>query len=341
MPVLKTYVDDSEQTGVYILANVGGSHPVTLQVTDLGATILEKAGYNPPEVSVPTRVVWAMYDIGLLYTSNVINDIPSFEKGTDDVFQEMGLSNQLGSTERNQLTQLLGEYTGPNEESVQQLRERVEGSVPGSTLDPTRSSELQEDFERLRELYQADLLLDKEYSLLKSRALERNSGEGTSDITNDMLATTRQYLNEEQVANLTDFYASLVPEDSYGFLSEGIGVLENRREVDTDIFVQVAATSHGSAENSDEAPSLKHTFTTNTAKQQERLKKHVVQHNYEIIREQKGMVSVKFGAAPNAFSDDISDSALHREIECCFEAIQAVYKTEPKEIYSGFRWGMS
>lgn len=342
MPTLKAYVEESEQTGVYILANVGGAHPVTLQVTPLGATILEKAGYAPPEASVPTKIVWAMYDVGLLYTSNVVNNPPSFEQGADAVFEEMGISNQLTSAERDRLLRLLAEYTGPNEEEIRQLRERVEESAPGSAPAPKLDAELEEDLERLGELYQADLLTDEEYALLKSRTLETDSGEAVSATGNDVLGTTRQYLTEEQVASLTEFYRSLLPEDSYGAMPNSMGSLETTAESGSSIYIQIHADSLGSTEDSGNAPSIKHTYTFSDAEQEERFRDHIVQHGYEITNERmEGMVSVKFGAAPNGLADDLSDQELHHEIECCFEVIQSVYVIKPRDVYSRFHWEMT
>jgi hypothetical protein len=340
MPTLKAYVEESEQTGVYILANVGGTHPITLQVTQLGATILEKAGYAPPEASVPTKVVWSMYDVGLVYTSKVVNNPPSFEQGADDVFKELGISNQLTSSERDRLLRLLAEYTGPNEEAIRQLRERVEESVPESSPGPVLNRDLKDDLDRLGELYRADLLTDEEYSLLKSRALDRGSGEAMSAASNEILTTTNQYLTEKQVASLTEFYRSLVPEDSYGF-NPNIGVLKDTISSDLGIFIQIHANTQASTEDSDSPPSLKHNFSFSDVNQEERFRDHVVQHGYEIVDGQEmteGMISVKFGAAPNGFADDLSDGALHREIECCFEVIQTVYAINPRDIYSRFQW---
>jgi hypothetical protein len=342
MPTLKAYVEKSEQTGVYILANVGGTHPITLQVTELGAAILEKAGYAPPEVSVPTKVVWAMYDVGLLYTSNVVNNPPSFEQGADGIFEEMGVSNQLTSSERDRLLRLLAEYTGPNEKEIRQLREKVEESAAESSPAPVLSPELEEDLERLGELYRADLLTDEEYSLLKSRALERDSGEAVSTTGNDVLETTRQYLTEEQVASLTEFYRSLLPENSYGSMPNSMGSLEKTAESEPRIYIQINADSLGSTEDSDSVPSFKHTFTFSDAEQEERFRDHIVQHGYEITNEQmEGMLSVKFGAAPNGLADDLSDQELHQEIECCFEVIRSVYAIEPRDVYSRFDWEMT
>jgi hypothetical protein len=153
---------------------------------------------------------------------------------------------------------------------------------------------------------------------------------------NDVLGTTRQYLTEEQVTSLTDFYRSLLPEDSYGRSS--LGSLELTLESEPLICLGITATSLGSAEDSDSAPSFKHTFTFSDAEQQERCRDHVVQHGYEITHEQEGMLKVKFGAAPNGLADGLSDQELHQEIECCFEAIQSVYAVNPRDVYSRFHW---
>lgn len=169
MPSLKAYTDESDKTGFYILANVGGAHPVTLQVTDLGAQILQKAGYEA-EDDVPTKVVWSMFDVGILYTSSTINSPPEVTQGASKIFEELGVNNNLTENEKQQLLRYLEEYDGPNKAQVATLKERLnEGRESDHTerLPP----EVEEDLERLAHLHDAGKLKTAEYEVLKSMAL--------------------------------------------------------------------------------------------------------------------------------------------------------------------------
>lgn len=125
MPKIKEYVDDSDQDGKYVLANVGGESPVTLQVTDVAEKILDRAGYEPGS-NVPTKVTWAMYDVGLLYTSNVVNNPPEVGDRTDMIFQQLGVSNKLNYEEREHLLDYLREYDGPKQDEIASVQDELE-----------------------------------------------------------------------------------------------------------------------------------------------------------------------------------------------------------------------
>lgn len=169
MPSLKTYTDESDKTGFYILANVGGSHPVTLQVTDLGAQILQKAGYEA-EDNIPTKVVWSMFDVGILYTSSTINSPPEVTQGASKIFEELGVNNNLTENEKQQLLRYLEEYDGPNKAQVATLKERLNEGRESDHTEPL-PPEVEDDLERLAQLHSAGKLKTAEYEVLKSMAL--------------------------------------------------------------------------------------------------------------------------------------------------------------------------
>lgn len=127
VPKLKAYTDNSPKSGYYILANVGGSHPITLQVTDLGKQILRRAGYGGGD-NVPTKVVWSMFDLGILYTSGPINHPHEIVDDPDETFRKLGVANKLTEQEKNQLLNYLKEYSGPNQAEIDTLRETLKGS---------------------------------------------------------------------------------------------------------------------------------------------------------------------------------------------------------------------
>jgi hypothetical protein len=142
MPALKQYTPDSPQSGVYIIANVGGSHPVTLQVTQLGRRIFERLGYKPGD-DVPTRFVWSLYDVGILYTEGTLNQDPELPADPAEVFEQLEVPGKLTPAERADLMEWLAEYNGPNESQVSSLREALEaerGDEKGSVDTTTQQS---------------------------------------------------------------------------------------------------------------------------------------------------------------------------------------------------------
>lgn len=176
MPKLKRYVSDSEKSGVYIVANVGGNHPVTLQVTSVGRKILNKAGYNP-EDAVPTEVVWSMYDVGLVYTSNVVNNPPEVEERTDEIFDQLGVSNNLTRGERQELLSHLKKYDGPNQGQVAALRDDLQQtqSEEVETETGTQSDDPKAGIARLITLRENGDISEEEYRILKSQAFGESS----------------------------------------------------------------------------------------------------------------------------------------------------------------------
>lgn len=144
MPALKKYTADSPQSGVYIVANVGGLHPITLQVTPLGRRILERLDYAPGD-DVPTQFVWSMYDVGILYTENTLDQNPELPGDPAEVFEQLNVPGKLTREERAELIEWLTEYSGPNASEVDSLRatleaERAADSGPADATD-SRSSD--------------------------------------------------------------------------------------------------------------------------------------------------------------------------------------------------------
>jgi hypothetical protein len=171
MPKLKRYVEDSSKSGFYVLANVGGNHPVTLQTDNIGELILKKGGYGA-EDNISTEVVWSMYDVGLLYTSNTVNKIPKTQERTDEIFRDLGVANKLSDRERKKLLQELKQYQGPNPDQIKSLREDLKTSdSEGSKSDKQSQNEGEIDsIARLITLRENGKITEEEYKLLKSQA---------------------------------------------------------------------------------------------------------------------------------------------------------------------------
>jgi len=125
MPTLKKYVDSSEKTGLYILANVGGNAPVTLQVSSLGETILRKSEYQP-EDTVPSKLVWSMHEVGLSYTSGGETAARERQYDISSVDEFTTVSSRLTEAERQQLIDLLYEYSGPGNAQIESLIREIE-----------------------------------------------------------------------------------------------------------------------------------------------------------------------------------------------------------------------
>lgn len=131
MPVLHQYAEESKKDGFYILANVGAGNPITLQVTPIAARIFDVLNYSN-ESTVPTKIVWAMYDLDMLYTKTSLNasSIPDgFDPAT--VISKLDLDNKLDDTERSKLVAYLEGYSGPEKEKMEQLRYRLLNGISG------------------------------------------------------------------------------------------------------------------------------------------------------------------------------------------------------------------
>lgn len=159
MPTLRKYKPSSSKSGYYIQAHVGAAHPITLQVTQLASTILEKTGYEPDD-SVPTKLVWAMYDLGLLFTKNSLDPEVVKDVTIGDIFNDLNLDNRLSATEKKRLTSYIEKYEGPEEETLTQLKKELEtttaefqeGKKNSSTITPKENIPQTED-EAISQMY--------------------------------------------------------------------------------------------------------------------------------------------------------------------------------------------
>jgi hypothetical protein len=213
MPELKSYTDDSPKSGHYILANVGGPHPITIQVTDLGERILRNAGYKGGD-NVPTKVVWSMFEVGILYTSGKINDPPEVTDDPGEIFRQLGVENQLTAQEQEQLIRYLNEYTGPNQTEVADLRETLEASTATMQVEQSMPEEVEKDLARLSNLYERGDLKEKEYELLKSRILDNLPSTDTSDRDAGEKANSVAWEDDIRF-DIREKFRGIVPESKY------------------------------------------------------------------------------------------------------------------------------
>lgn len=139
MPTLNRYAESANKKGYYIRANVGTGSPVTLQVSDLVERIFWLLDYEPP-ATIPTKLVWNMYDVGLLYT---LNSLSSATNGIDNdstsLLEKRDLDSSLSQEREEEIITRLKEYDGPDTEEVEKLIERFERS--GGSSPTTTSSE--------------------------------------------------------------------------------------------------------------------------------------------------------------------------------------------------------
>ena len=127
MPTLNKYVPSSSKSGYYIRANVGTNHPITLQTTGLGTRILQEAEFTDGDI-VPTKLVWSLFDIGLLYTQST-HHIPEDQSDIRTAF-EQNISAKLTAKTKQQLMDFLDTYEGENQEKVKQLKADLEAYQP-------------------------------------------------------------------------------------------------------------------------------------------------------------------------------------------------------------------
>lgn len=129
MPTLNKYSPNSNKTGYYIRANAGGSTPVTLQVTSLARSLFDLVEYSPGE-TVPSKLVWSMYDLGLLYTLNSLNTAQTSGSTTTptDVLETLDLDSSLAADEQTDIITRLEAYDGPDVEEVEKLIDRLQNT---------------------------------------------------------------------------------------------------------------------------------------------------------------------------------------------------------------------
>lgn len=134
MPTLRKYKTSSPKDGYYIQANVGAAHPITLQVTNTAEMIFDKTGYHPDQ-SVPTKLVWSMYDLELLFTEKSIESHRPQNVSISDVFQDLNLKNRLSAREVNKVISYLDDYNGPQQGTLTKLKIDLESATPPDTSD--------------------------------------------------------------------------------------------------------------------------------------------------------------------------------------------------------------
>lgn len=149
MPTLNRYAPSSQKTGYYIRANVGGSHPVTLQTTPVAERILVENGYGDG-ATVPTKLVWSMYDVDLLYTESSLSaSTPSYS--VQDSLSEVMESSALSKSTRQQLIEYLSSYSGSHQTAVGRLLEDLRATVSLDAVqkyDPSKQAENAAEFLR-------------------------------------------------------------------------------------------------------------------------------------------------------------------------------------------------
>jgi hypothetical protein len=116
-------VESSSKHGYYIQANVGRGAPVTLQVSKLAEQIFKDNDYGDAD-TVPTKLVWAMYDVGLLSTGG---STQTSGKTADvySAFTSTGVSSRLRDSTRRQLTSYLDDYHGRQQRQVNRLQQKI------------------------------------------------------------------------------------------------------------------------------------------------------------------------------------------------------------------------
>jgi hypothetical protein len=140
MPTLNRYTPDSDKDGYYILANVGGESPITLQVTWIASRVLEAVGYEDGD-AVPTELVWTMYSLDMLYTiTSVELDSGPPEVNPGEILDKLDLENELTQKERARVISYLEAYSGPDEERINELREKLIEEIPEDTLEAASRS---------------------------------------------------------------------------------------------------------------------------------------------------------------------------------------------------------
>ena len=138
MPTLREYAPSNEKTGYFIRANVGGRHPVTLQTTSTAEHIFEDNGYSDGS-TIPTKLVWSMYDVDLLYTgSSVSSDTPSY---SFDSLSDAVTGSQLTEKTRHDLVWYFRQYSGANQKRVNDVLSELQREITAGSIEPYDSSD--------------------------------------------------------------------------------------------------------------------------------------------------------------------------------------------------------
>lgn len=138
MPTLNKYASSNEKTGYFIRANVGGHHPITLQATGTAERILQDSGYSDGS-TIPTKLVWSMYDVDLVYTeSSVSSTTPSY---SFDSLSDAVTGSELTEETRRDLIQYFGEYSGSHQTQVNQVLTELRRKTAADSIETYDSSE--------------------------------------------------------------------------------------------------------------------------------------------------------------------------------------------------------
>lgn len=174
MPTLNKYAQSNEKTGYFVRANVGGSHPVTLQTTGVAERIFEDNGYSNGS-SVPTKLVWSMYDVDLLYTeSSISSATPSHSFGS---LSDAVTGSTLTEETRQDLIQYFGTYSGPHQGEVSKIlsdlrRTTSTGNIASfDASEPAKSAKAIFDDHSSRGGHQIEQLLDDRESKVSTSLL--------------------------------------------------------------------------------------------------------------------------------------------------------------------------
>ncbi len=135
MPTFNEYADSNQKDGTYIRAYVGDDGIVTLQTTSVAVRLFEMLEYSPPAV-VPTKLIWEMHDVGLLYTGNSTEGEEDNDGDPINLLDDLDDSS-LSPDEKAKIIEQLGAYSGPQKETVEELAERL-----GETAVSTSKNEL-------------------------------------------------------------------------------------------------------------------------------------------------------------------------------------------------------
>jgi hypothetical protein len=160
MPTLKRYADSADNQGVYIHANVGGNSPVTLQVSLVAEKIFRLLEYNPPD-TVPSKLVWSMYDVGLLYTLNSLSKAREKDKtgSVSRMLDQLDFDSTLSQEREDEIISELREYNGPDASEVEELVNRLQGG--NDTAKNITPREITDDLSLLRQwVANSDKLLE-------------------------------------------------------------------------------------------------------------------------------------------------------------------------------------
>lgn len=132
MPTLNKYAQSNKKTGHFVRANVGGSHPVTLQTTNVAERVFRDNGYSNGS-TVPTKLVWSMYDVDLLYTESSLSaSTPShsFSSLSDAVN-----GSKLTEETRHGLIEYFSSYTGSHQRAVSRILEELRRTISTDTVE--------------------------------------------------------------------------------------------------------------------------------------------------------------------------------------------------------------